>query len=224
MDTVFVLSFDENTSKMSPRDFLQMLKTKLNVYRITVGADYCFGNHRSGTIDTLKEYIKIFQYDLHIFKEFSIDGESVRSTRIRDFLSQGNITQANKFLGRYYQIRGTVIHGEKRGRTLNFPTINLSDEYHYFLPKDGVYLTKTVIEEKQYISITSIGMNLTFDEYQKKVETYVLDFNRMIYGEKVAVVFLEYMRENVKFKNRNELVQQLNKDKKYAILKKKIYF
>ena len=149
------------------------------------------------------------------------DGVKISSSRIRNLLNQGDIIGARECLGRDYMLSGTVISGEKLGRKLGYPTANIKLEYNY--PLDGVYLTKTVIEEKNYVGLASLGNKPTFNGSEKLLEVFILDFDEDIYGKYVEVYFLEEIRKQIKFSNEDELIKQMNEDHNYAIINSKKY-
>ena len=149
------------------------------------------------------------------------NGVKISSSRIRNLLNQGDIIGARECLGRDYMLSGTVVSGEKLGRKLGYPTANIRLEYDY--PLDGVYLTRTVVEEKNYVGLASLGNKPTFNGSEKILEVFILDFNEDIYGQNIEVYFLEEIRKQIKFSNKDELIKQMNEDHKYAIINSKKY-
>ena len=149
------------------------------------------------------------------------NGVKISSSRIRNLLNQGDIIGAKECLGRDYMLSGTVISGEKLGRKLGYPTANIRLEYDY--PLDGVYLTRTVIEEKNYVGLASLGNKPTFNGSEKILEVFILDFDKDIYSQNIEVYFLEEIRKQIKFSNEDELIKQMNEDHKYAIINSKKY-
>lgn len=216
LDYIFVVHFDNYISDLSPEDFIGFLKSYTNVNYIVVGKDYTFGKKAKGNINTLKSLSEKYNYKLKIVDDYIIDNTLIKSSKIRELLKAGNLKLANKYLGRNYFIKGKVIHGEGRGTGLGFPTANLDNIDHYLLPKEGVYLTVTYIDNKKYKSLTSIGYNETFEDDDLKIETFIIDFNSNIYDDYIKVEFIEYIRENIKFEDKNGLIDQINKDFNYA--------
>ena len=212
-----ILEFDEKFRSLSPKDFIkEILYKKINTKAIVVGKDYHFGKMASGDVNTLREYEKEFAYKTKVI-DFIYDGdEKISSGSIRNLIKEGQIKKANEYLNRPYQIRGSVGHGYKRGRTLNFPTANLILSYAYVIPCDGVYLTKVKVKGKSYFGLTNIGTNPTFENNERKIETYILDFAGEIYGEVISIEFLEFFRGDFKFNSADELIEQMEKDKKMA--------
>lgn len=218
--TFCLVDFDENFMKLTPKDFIKtIIAEKLNAKIIIVGDDYRFGYKASGNVATLRKYEDIFAYTADIVEfEMEDDQEKISSGHLRDLVRQGEISKANKYLGRNYKIRGKVVHGKQRGRLLNFPTANLKPSFPYVVPTDGVYLTLTNIRGKDYYGLTNIGSNPTFEEGDdKKIETYIFDFNQSIYDENISIEFIEFLRPDYKFSSAEELIAQMNKDKKEGL-------
>ncbi len=218
--TFCLVNFDENFMKLSPNDFIKtIIAEKLNAKIIIIGDDYRFGYKASGTLETLKENEDIFAYTTEVVDfEMEDDNDKISSGHIRDLVRDGKIAKANKYLGRFYKIRGKVVHGKQRGRLLNFPTANLEPSFPYVMPRDGVYVTRTNLRGKDYFSLTNIGSNPTFEEGDdKKIETYIFDFNQSIYDENISVEFIEFSRPDYKFNSAEELINQMDKDKKEGL-------
>lgn len=216
LDYVFVVHFDKDMSDLSPEEFISFLKSYTNVEYIIVGKDYTFGKKAEGNIKDLKLLSNKFSYKLKVVDDYLIDKTLIKSSKIRELLKDGNIKLSNEYLGRKYFIKGKVIHGEGRGTGLGFPTANLENIENYLLPKEGVYLTVTDIDNKKYKSLTSIGYNETFQDGELKIETFIIDFDSNIYNDCIKVEFLEYIRDNIKFENKDGLIKQINKDFNYA--------
>lgn len=220
INTFCLIDFDEKFMNLSPREFIaEIINKKLNASYIICGKDYRFGKKASGDVNTLKKYEERYNYKTSIVDfEKEDDINKISSNHLRDLIREGNIKKVNKLLGRPYKIKGRVVDGMKRGRTLNFPTANLKLSFNYVLPVDGVYLTRINIDNKSYYALSNVGSNPTFGENNRKVETYILDFDRDIYGENVSVEFLEFFRYDIKFSSKEELIEQMNSDKKKAYL------
>lgn len=216
IEVVYVMDFNEDIMKLSPELFINdILLERLNAKLITVGFDYRFGYKAQGDSNYLKESGKINGFDVNIIEPIYVEGEVVSSTTIRNLILNGNIEKVNKFLGRNYSIRGTVISGSSRGRKLGFPTANIELKDRYVIPKTGVYKTFTYVDNGRLLSLTNIGFNPTFDEKELKIETYILNFDKNIYGSTIKVEFLEFIRDDVKFNTSEELKEQMNKDLLY---------
>ncbi len=216
VEIIYVMDFNEQIMKLSPEQFIKnILVERLNAKLITVGFDYRFGYKAQGDSNYLKELGKINGFDVNIIGPVYIDDEIVSSTIIRNLIIKGNIAKANKFLGRNYSFIGTVIKGSSRGRKLGFPTANISLNDRYVIPKIGVYKTFTHVDNRRFLSLTNIGYNPTFNEKELKIETYILDFNKDIYGSIIKIEFVEFIRDDIKFNTVEELKNQMNKDLLY---------
>ena len=220
IDMVNLVEFNTEFMKYSPVEFITKLVNCYNVKGIIVGFNYKFGYKDLGNITLLKQLSKKLEFELHIVKPVMYDGEIISSTRIRKLISDGNIKVANKMLIKPYFLEGLVIKGNQIGKTIGFPTINLYLEPMILFPKPGVYLSTVLIKGEKYKGITDIGTNPTFNGKRISIETYVLNFDKNIYGEKVKLFFLKFMRNEVKFDSQEELIIQLELDKAYAVKEK----
>ena len=218
MDTFCILEFDQEFRSLSPKDFVaKILYKKLNAKYIVVGEDYRFGKNAEGDVKKLRSYQDEFAYQTKIV-DFELDnGEKISSRTIKKLIKDGQINKANKYLARPYKVIGQVVDGHKRGRTLNFPTANLKMNFSYTIPKDGVYLTRVNVLGDHHFALSNVGSNPTFENDFRKIETYILDFNQNIYGETIGIEFLEFFRGDMKFDSVDELIEQMEMDKKQAI-------
>ncbi|MCI9070123.1 bifunctional riboflavin kinase/FAD synthetase [Clostridium sp.] len=221
VDMLAFKSFDEKIMKMMPDEFIKWLCKSYNVKGIVVGFNFKFGYKNLGDIETLEKFQEEYKYKLYVMKPCKIQDEIISSTAIRKELLDGNVKKAFSMLSRPYMLSGKVIDGKKLGRTIGFPTANLEINKEKVIPKKGVYYTTVKIEEKIFKGITSVGNNPTVNGQELTLETYILDFNEDIYGKEINVYFIDRIRDEVKFNNINELVEQLKKDKKFAEGKKK---
>lgn len=218
MDTFCILEFSEEFRSLSPKNFVaKILYKKLNTKYIVVGEDYRFGKNAEGDVEKLKALQDEFAYQTKVI-DFELDnGEKISSGTIKNLIKNGQINKANKYLGRPYKVRGQVVDGHKRGRTLNFPTANLKMNFSYTILKDGVYLTRVNVSGKNHFALSNVGSNPTFENDYRKIETYILNFNEDIYGENIAIEFLEFFRNDMKFDSVDNLIKQMELDKKQAI-------
>jgi len=219
LDYLYFDEFDDAYSRMKPEDFIKdVLVKKLNVKLAVTGFDYRFGYKGQGDADLLKEAGKEYGFDVIVIPPVKINNHIVSSTSIRQYIAKGNIEKANKFLGREFSIKGTVKKGRRIGNTIGFPTANLSFSESIILPHTGVYITRTLVENKVYNSVTSIGINPTFKENLPiSIETYIMDFNKDIYGKEIEVFFLKHLRNEKEFKSVDELVEQIKNDVSDAV-------
>ena len=218
-----LLSIDFNEIKDYSADFFceEILIKKLKAQYLIIGENFKFGKDRSGDIEKLRKYNCMNAFELIVPELETHNGVKISSSRIRNLLNQGDITGARECLGRDYMLSGTVVSGEKLGRKLGYPTANIRLEYDY--PLDGVYLTRTVIKEKNYVGLASLGNKPTFNGSEKILEVFILDFDEDIYSQNIEVYFLEEIRKQIKFSNEDELIKQMNEDHKYAIINSKKY-
>ena len=213
MDVIFCISFTPQFAYISAQDFVKdILVEKIGVKEIVVGYDYTFGYKRQGNITLLQELGDKLGFRVHVVEPIHIDHTLVSSTSIRKLVQEGNLSDAKKFLGRDYQICGTVIKGKNRGgRLLGFPTANLKliDE---LVPKRGVYAVTVMINDKMCYGVTNIGHNPTFGENVLSVETHLLDFSDDIVGKTIKVNFIQRLRDEEFFSSIKELSDQIAVD------------
>lgn len=213
IDIFIEYPFSTEFSEVEAYDFLKILSEKLKCKVLVVGNDYCFGKNRKGNFDFLKQCSEEFGFETIQIGAVEMFGERVSSTNIRKCILKRDFEKATKLLGKNYFIAGGVCKGNQIGRTLGFPTANLMPCKDKLLPPDGVYITTSEFMGRKYKSITNIGKNPTVDGTTKTVETFLFDFDKEIYGQKIKVNFHKFIREEVKFKNIDELKKQLENDK-----------
>lgn len=210
-----LLEFSDKFKNLSPYEFIEeILYKKLNTKYVIVGDNYRFGKMAKGDIKTLKKYEEDFAYKTKVVDFELDDGKIINSTDIRQMVREGKIEKANKDLGHPFKMQGKVIKGAQRGRLLNFPTANLKPSFKYVTAKSGVYFTRVNIDRDFYYGLTDIGTNPTFENKKMKIETYIMDFSKDIYGKNISIEFLEYLRPDYKFNSPEELIAQMEKDKK----------
>lgn len=207
VDYVFVVHFDERIATMPKELFLDKLEN-LGIKKIVCGYDFTFGAFASGNVSDLKK-----RFVVNEIPKYQIDNVRVSSTYIKELIQNGNVSRAGEMLGRSYSIRGKVVTGKHVGRNLGFPTANLAYDI-YYIPKNGVYASRIIVKGKSYICMTNVGVNPTIDFSEEiKIETHIFDFEGDIYGEDIEVFFDERIRSEHKFNSKDELANQLKKDK-----------
>jgi riboflavin kinase/FMN adenylyltransferase len=218
IDIVNLVQFDTEFMKISPEDFIINMINYYNSVGIIVGFNYRFGYRNSGDVDLLKTYSSKLGFELHVIESVTYNNEVVSSSRIRSLIAEGNITEANNMLILPYMLRGKIIEGRQIGRKIGFPTANLRYESNFIIPAKGVYYTIVEYSNKLYKGITSVGYNPTVHPAGDKltIETYLLDFDKDIYGESIKLYFINRMRDEIKFNSLDELVSQLKEDRNYA--------
>ena len=206
--------FDENFSRMKPESFVkEVLLDKLGAKLLVAGFDYRFGYMGQGNVDLLKELGKKYNFRLVVIPPIKIDNEIVSSTLIRGLVSKGDMENVFRLLGRHYSITGEVLDGRRIGRGIGFPTANLQPEEYLIMPQRGVYITKTLYNGDFYCSLTNIGLNPTFGDVARiTAETHILNFEKDIYKSSIEVFFMAKLRSERKFKNGDELVEQIKRD------------
>ena len=213
LDYLFVIEFNDYIANLIPSTFMNdILISLFKVSYMVFGYDNHFGKNREGTFKYITENFKDIKAELIIASKK--DRITISSTRIKEEIVNGNIINANKLLGHPYKISGKVVKGMQLGRKLGFPTANITyDNNEKILPKNGVYYTVTIIKEKKYISITNIGIKPSVQESNCiSIETHILDFNQSIYGQNITIVFIDRIRNEIKFNHINDLIDQITKD------------
>ncbi|GIP33117.1 bifunctional riboflavin kinase/FAD synthetase [Paenibacillus sp. J2TS4] len=209
----YVVEFRPEFARLTPAEFVEQYLLALGVNSVIVGFDFKFGHQGSGTPDTLCE-LSHGQFTVEVVRPYLMDGDKVSSTRIRDHLLSGQMEAANMLLGRRYSVRGIVVEGDKRGRTIGFPTANIDPDEPFVMPLNGVYAAKVSWEGHVYYGAANIGVKPTFSGDRKipVLEVHLLDFEGDIYGKKLEVEFLYFIRHEKKFTSVDELVSQIQAD------------
>lgn len=212
IDNELILPFDEKTKNTTKKDFLSFLLS-LNAKKIVVGEDFTFGKDKEGKANDILSLEKE-GVEVKILPLLQIDNEKVSSTRIRSLLHESKIEEANKLLGYPFFYQGKVLHGKANGRKISFPTANINLEDGKFRLKNGVYMTRTYIDTKPYLSMTNIGNHPTVDKLTHAIiETNIFDIDDDLYEKDIKIEFLSFVREEKKFSSLSELEEQLKKDK-----------
>lgn len=215
VENVIIEEFTKDFAKVTPQEFLdQYILAQLHPKTLVVGHDFNFGADRAGNIPFLEKYCAEKGIRLIIIPPFQLAGQVVSSTRIREYLKNGEVGKANELLGRTYYVRGHVEKGFQRGRTIGVPTANIHPDVE-FVPRQGVYCTLTRIGAHMHPSITNIGVNPTFHENGKgpvKIETHLFDFDAHLYGVEVEVYLKHFLRDERKFSGIEELKKQIHLD------------
>jgi riboflavin kinase/FMN adenylyltransferase len=216
LDVLICVPFDREFAAMTARAFIEdLLVGTVGMKAIVVGEDYSFGQDREGDIDMLRKLAPEFGYEVIVADWITAAREHedrISSTRIRDLVMDGRMEQAQKMLGRHYQIRGKVVTGRDRGgKLLGIPTanINLHDE---LCPKSGIYAVTVDHGPNTYRGVANIGYSPTFDDHQFTVEVHILDFGQDIYGDDIRVNFVRRIRDEIKFTSIEQLKDQIHRD------------
>ncbi|WP_419791636.1 bifunctional riboflavin kinase/FAD synthetase [Staphylococcus chromogenes] len=218
IDYCLVVNFSSRFADVSSDDFIQEYLLKNRAHVIVAGFDFTFGKYGKGNMAMLQEYQD--QFECITVGKQDLNNEKISTTAIREALKTGDLQKANDQLGYRYQIKGTVVQGEKRGRTIGFPTANIQPSDDYLLPAKGVYAVSLRIgsSDKVYRGVCNVGVKPTFHDNlpQVVIEVNIFDFNESIYGERVVLVWHHYLRPELKFEGIDPLVAQMNQDKERA--------
>lgn len=219
VDTMCVIPFDRDFSLLSSEEFVRdIICDKIGVSEFVIGYDHQFGRNREGTIETIERIGKDLNFDTYVVSRREVGAKTVSSTAIRRAISErGDMEQAEQFLQRPYRLNGTVVHGDKRGKEIGFPTANIKpDHTKKIIPKDGVYSVKVRISEGWYDGMMNIGTRPTFDGKIQTLEVNLFNFDDEVYGKQVQVRFFSRIRDEKKFGGKDELIEQLKKDEQQA--------
>lgn len=218
IDFLFIVNFTQEFANLLPQEFIDQFVIDINVKHVVAGFDFSYGRMGKGTMETLPFHSRE-QFTFSVVEKFTCGDEKVSSTRIRQYINDGKMADLPELLGRFYTTAGTVIHGDKRGRTIGFPTANVDTHDEYILPPLGVYAVKIKIADSWYEGVCNVGYKPTFNKEALKVsvEVHIFDFNKDIYGKSVIVEWHQYLRKEQKFSGIDELVAQIERDKQNAI-------
>ncbi|SMC35338.1 bifunctional riboflavin kinase/FAD synthetase [Moheibacter sediminis] len=210
--------FTKEFSQLSSEEFVrELLVNQIGVHTIVIGYDHHFGRNREGNFEQLQKLSQELNFNLIKLEEVKSDDLHISSTQIRNGLLEGNVEFAQKGLGRFYSLKGKVVHGDKLGRTLGFPTANLELPDYKLIPKNGVYLVKVNFRNEIYKGLLSIGTRPTVtNSNEKRIEVFILDFKEEIYGETLDLKLIRFIRDDMKFNSLEELISQMNYDKLIA--------
>ncbi len=212
LDYAVVFPFSLETSQIRARAFVQILIDHLHLVEIFCGKDFALGYKREGNVDFLRALGAEKHFAVTVIEPQTFDGQIVSSTQIRTLIAQGNLEHATRFLGRYPSVRGRVIKGDQRGRTLNFPTANLAVAEHRLVPANGIYAVRVKIGDTWRAGAASIGVRPTFGGGARSVEIYVLDFDGDLYDQVIEAQFVKRLRDELKFESADALIEQMQRD------------
>ncbi len=222
IDHLIITPFTRDFSNQSaPKYIKNILINTIGTKKIIIGYDHRFGKDRVGNIKTLVESASTFGYQVEEITEQDINDVAVSSTKIREALLAGNVDLANQYLGYNFSIYGPVIKGDKIGRTIGFPTANIFvAETYKLIPGDGIYAVTVVLEDepnKTYKGMAYIGQRPTINGMTRNIEVNIFDFSREVYGQKLTMNFLSFLRHDVKFTGLEALKLQLREDKENTL-------
>ncbi len=218
LDILIIEPFTKEFSRLSAVEFVRdVLMNILNTKKLVIGYDHRFGKNREGDFEHLTELSDLYEFDLKQIEAQDIKDVSVSSTKIRKALEEGAIETANQYLGYNYLLTGNVVHGRGLGKKWNYPTVNIAiPEKYKLIPKTGVYIVKTELNNNIYYGIMNIGNRPTVNGKHQTIEVHLLEFNQDIYGEKIQIQLLKRLRDEKKFDSVDDLISQIKKDETLA--------
>jgi len=219
LDHLVVNEFTQKFSRLTAEEFVeQILVKQLNAAHVIIGYDHHFGRNRSANIEDLKHFGEQFNFTVEEISAQDINDVAVSSTKIRNALNDGDINIANSYLNYNFILSGTVVKGKGLGHNLGFPTANILVEASYkLIPKKGVYIVKSVINNQTVFGMMNIGINPTVNGDKQTIEVHFLNIEKDLYGKNISVSFLKRMRDEKKFDSIELLKEQLQKDKLEAL-------
>jgi riboflavin kinase/FMN adenylyltransferase len=220
IEHVVVVPFTRAFSELSATEYIQhFLVHYFRPQSIIIGYDHHFGHDRTGNIEMLKQYEQVFDFTVHEIPAQLIEEAAVSSTKIRRALEAGHVQEAAQMLGHHYTLKGEVIHGAKRGRTIGYPTANIHpSDPEQLVPATGVYAVRVQHAGTWYGGMLNIGYNPTVtDEGRLHIEVHIFDFDKQVYGDTLEIAFIARLRDELKFNSLDELVQALHNDKAAAL-------
>ena len=215
VDTLIIHPFSKEFSRLSALEFTRdILVNQLKISELFIGYDHRFGKNREATVADLTSFGKTYDFKVNIIPAQDVSAITVSSTKIRTAILDGDFIKVVDFLGRFFQLSGTVTKGQSLGRTINFPTANLLiDSQHKIIPPKGVYLVSIFHHQNQYYGMMNIGTRPTLNGDKQTIEVHIFEFNKNIYGRSLTIHFIEKIRDEQKFESFDALKKQLIKDK-----------
>jgi riboflavin kinase/FMN adenylyltransferase len=214
VEAIIPLSFSAESSRLSARQFVSLLKKHLRMRGLVIGPDFALGRNREGNADTLRTLGQEMSFTVTVVPPVMVNGEVVSSTAIRKALADGDMKKVHEMAGRLFRFHGRVAAGTGRGVALGFPTANLGIDPAQAVPADGVYATRVCINGQAYQSVTYIGRNPTFGGRERGVEVYVLDYHGDLYGQELKIDIMDRLRGERQLSSAEELKKQITEDVK----------
>ncbi|HYW35874.1 MAG TPA: bifunctional riboflavin kinase/FAD synthetase [Balneolaceae bacterium] len=219
IDLLVVIPFDRDFSLLSAEEFIRdIIYQQVGVSEFVIGYDHHFGHDREGTIETVERLGKQLGFDAYVVSKQEVGDQAVSSSTIRHAISdEGNMEKTAEMLQRYYRLSGTVVHGEKRGKKLGFPTANIKPvEARKIIPKNGIYAVKCKIGKKEWGGMMNIGTRPTFGGTERTLEVHLFDFKEIIYGKTIEILFVKRIRDELEFNEIDELIARMKDDEVQA--------
>ena len=212
VDFVVPVTFDKEVAGLRARRFVELLGGKLRMRGLVVGPDFAMGYKREGNVDVLSQLGAELGFKVSVVDLLSEGGDAVHSTSIRRALTEGSVGDVARMLGRNFAIIGAVVSGDKRGRTLGFPTANIEVGQSMAIPGNGIYATMAVVDGKSHMAATSIGTRPTFDGKGRTIEAFLLGFDNNLYNKQLRLEFVQRLRDELKFDSVDALLKQMELD------------
>lgn len=214
LDHCLMLEFNGELAHLTSREFMQWLKEKFHVETLIIGYDHHFGSDRGHGFDDYSRSGEELGIRVIRGERQDVGNDTVSSSMIRKTLANGNVAHANELLGYHYVVKGAVVHGQKIGRSLGFPTANIVVEAEKLIPCDGVYAAWVMIGGERFAGMLNIGNNPTLNNRERSIEVHILGLNRDLYDETIELEFVDKIRDEQKFNSLEELKAQIERDKK----------
>ncbi|MEE8419306.1 MAG: bifunctional riboflavin kinase/FAD synthetase [Dehalococcoidales bacterium] len=213
-DVVIPLTFSDELARLGAGRFAGLLKKHLRMAGLIIGPDFALGKNREGNAETLVKLGREMGFFVTVINPVLINGEVISSTAIRKALAEGDVKKMIALIGRSFSLKGRIVAGDGRGRKLGFPTANMEIDEGQTLPADGIYATRSYIDDRVYQSVTNIGTRPTFGDNQRTVETYILDYSDNLYGQELKIDIVERLRGEKRFDSVEKLEEQMAEDVK----------
>lgn len=219
IENLIIHPFNKEFSQLTAEEFVkEILIDQLQIQKIIIGHDHRFGRNRTADINDLISFGEKYGFEVEQISAQEIDEIAVSSTKIRNALINGTISLANEYLGYNYFFSGTVVQGQQLGRTIGFPTANIHIKEDYkLIPKNGVYIIKSYLNEVLIYGIMNIGNRPTVNGLNQTIEVHFLDFDKDLYGQEITIEVVEFIREEQKFDSLDTLKNQIQKDKEQSL-------
>lgn len=218
LNNLVIHPFTKEFSRLTAGEYVQqMLIDRLNIRHVIIGYDHRFGRNRNSNITDLASFGILNDFTVEEILKQDIDDVAVSSTKIREALLEGNVTRANKYLGYHFMLTGKVVKGKELGRKLNYPTANLYiKETYKLIPKNGVYIVKSLLEGKTYYGMMNIGTNPTVNGTTQSIETHFFDTSFNLYEKNIQIEMLKRIRDEKKFDSLEELTEAMQEDEEFS--------
>lgn len=222
VDHLVIIEFTNTFSRIRACDFIQeILVKKVGTKHLIIGYNHHFGRSGEGDFNTIKQCTESLDFKVEQVQGFHTEEGTISSSSIREALLKGRLDEANRWLGYFYSISGTIVEGRQIGRSIGFPTANISPDYKYkLIPGNGVYAVEAKLDGKRHPGMLSIGSNPTVnnDDRIRSIEVHILDFDKDIYGKVISVIFRKRLRDEIKFDNTKKLAEQMELDKQKVLM------